>query len=301
MKPAVAIVMNYARGIAGAPTATEAQREAAIRLLGRDRTQLDAELALLGRLLAPQQPARVQAAAVAAVGHFTGDAASRLLIERFRAMTPPRQVQSLDMLLSRPPWQTLLLDAVAKGTVPAGNIDAARRQRLFTSKSAAIRSRAAKLFAQSGSDRAKVLAAYQDVTTLPGDETRGKAVFTKSCAACHRIGTLGNAVGPDLTGMANKTPAYLLTEILDPNRNVDSRYIAYLAATRAGQTFTGVLTAETATSITLRGQDGKEQTILRSDLDELASTGKSLMPEGLEHDLSRQALADVIAFVRTAR
>ena len=61
-----------------------------------------------------------------------------------------------------------------------------------------------------------------------------------------------------------------------------------------------LLTAETATSITLRGQDGKEHTILRSDLDELASTAKSLMPEGLEGDLSRQDLADVIAFVRAA-
>jgi putative membrane-bound dehydrogenase-like protein len=298
MKPAVGIMLDYARATAESSKPAETQRTLAIALLGRDKTQLEAELALVKKLLTPQEPASVQGAAVAAISRLSGDGGPRLLIERYRQLTPTLQTQSLDLLLSRAAWQTLLLDAVAKGTVPAGNIDAARRQLLLTSKSEPIRTGAAKLFAQSVSDRAKVLSAYQDVNTLAGDTGRGKAVFTKSCAACHRIGTIGIAVGPDLTGMANKTPAYLLTEILDPNRNVDSRYISYLAVTRAGQMFTGVLAAETATSVTLRGQDAKEVVVLRSDLDELTSTSKSLMPEGLERDLSRQDLADVIAFVR---
>lgn len=295
LQPATAKLVAHARTIAASSAAPEPERILAIALLGRDKD----DVALLKNLLVPQEPVSVQSAAVTATGNLPGEDGAHLLIGDYRQLTPSLQTQALDVLLSRPAWQTLLLDAVAKGTVPAGNIDAARRQRLLTSKSEPIRARAAKLFAQpSAGDRAKVLAAYQDVTTLPGDALRGKAVFTKSCAACHRVGTLGNAVGPDLTGMANKTPAYLLTEILDPNRNVDSRYIAYLAVTRAGQTYTGVLAAETATSITLRGQDGKDRAILRSDLDELTSTAKSLMPEGLERDLSRQGLADVIAFVR---
>jgi putative heme-binding domain-containing protein len=111
---------------------------------------------------------------------------------------------------------------------------------------------------------------------------------------------VGSAVGPDLASLANKSPAYLLTEILDPNRNVDSRYVEYAAVTRSGRTFAGLLAAETATSITLRGQEGKEQVLLRADLDELQSTGKSLMPEGMEKDLSRQDLADLIAYLGTS-
>jgi putative membrane-bound dehydrogenase-like protein len=299
VRPAVAKMLAAARSTAASSTAPDTERVLAIALLGRDRTDQNSEIALVGTLLSPQQPVAVQAAAVAAAGNFSGDRGAGLLIERFRQLTPSLQAQALDVLLSRPTWQTQLLDAVTKGTVPGSNIDAARRQRLLGSKSELVRSRAVKLFAHpDGGDRAKVLAAHQDVFALTGDPVRGKLVFTKSCVACHRLGTIGNAVGPDLTGMANKTAAYLLTEILDPNRNVDSRYISYLAVTRAGQTLTGVLAAETATSITLRGQDGKELTILRSDLDELVSTGKSLMPEGLERDLSRQDLADVIAFVR---
>jgi putative membrane-bound dehydrogenase-like protein len=298
LRPVVQGMLAHARKVAASPATPEDERILALGLLGQEKAQRDAETTLLRDLLAPQNPTAVQAAAMTAAGKFPGDVGAGLLIERWKQLTPPLQTQALDVLLSREPWQALLLDRVAKGEIPAGNIDAARRQRLLASKSEAIRTRAAQLFAQAGADRQKVLAAYQDVTTSAGDAKRGKAVFVKSCAACHRLGDVGNAVGPDLASLSTKTPAYLLIEILDPNRNVDSRYVGYLAVTRAGRSFTGVLTAETATSITLRGQDGKEQAILRADLDELISTGRSLMPEGLERDLSRQDLADVIAFIR---
>ena len=97
--------------------------------------------------------------------------------------------------------------------------------------------------------------------------------------------------------VANKTPLYLLTEMLDPNRNVDTRYLEYVASTRAGRTVTGVLAAETATSITLRGQEGREEVLPRAELESLQSSGRSLMPEGLEQFLSKQDLADLIAFL----
>src|SRR5262249_6137305 len=138
---------------------------------------------------------------------------------------------------------------------------------------------------------------YRGVADMAGDAARGKAAFGRRCAACHRLEGVGYAVGPDLATLANKSPQYLLTEILDPNRNVDTRYVEDAGVTKRGRTFTGLLAAETATGITLRGQEGKEQVLLRADLDELQGTGKSLMPEGLEKDLSLQELADVIAYL----
>src|SRR5262249_10855509 len=75
-------------------------------------------------------------------------------------------------------------------------------------------------------------------------------------------------------------------------------YVNYVAQTKNGLTLTGVLTSETATSITLTGPDGKPQVILRTDLEELVSTGKSAMPEGLEKDLKPQDVADLIAHLR---
>src|SRR5204863_5574686 len=81
---------------------------------------------------------------------------------------------------------------------------------------------------------------------------------------------------------------------------LDSRYAEYQALTKDERTVAGVLTAETATAVTLRGQQGKDETILRSDLLTLRGTAKSLMPEGLEKDVSKQDMADLFAYLTAA-
>ena len=90
----------------------------------------------------------------------------------------------------------------------------------------------------------------------------------------------------------------MLVAILDPNRAVEARYIAYIAVTKSGVNYTGLLANETGNSVTLVSQDGKKHTILRTELEALSSTDKSAMPEGLEKDLKPQDVADVIAHLR---
>ena len=97
--------------------------------------------------------------------------------------------------------------------------------------------------------------------------------------------------------LTNRDPQWLLTTILDPNREVDARYIGWMAVDNDGRTATGLLVEETSSSIRLREANGKENVILRSDLDELRSTERSIMPEGIERDLSPQDVADVLAYV----
>src|SRR5262249_21969585 len=148
-------------------------------------------------------------------------------------------------------------------------------------------------------DRQKVIEAYQSVLSLKGDPSRGLQIFTKTCASCHQLGRVGHPVGPDLASVGDKSPQALLTAVLDPNRSVEARYINYMAITKNGLNVTGVLASETGNSITLLGPDGKQQIILRTDLEELVSSKKSVMPEGLEKDLQPQELADLFAFIRS--
>jgi hypothetical protein len=63
---------------------------------------------------------------------------------------------------------------------------------------------------------------------------------------------------------------------------------------------TGVLAEEGGNSITLVSPTGEGQVILRANLGELASTGKSAMPEGLEKELTPQDAADLIAHLRSS-
>jgi putative membrane-bound dehydrogenase-like protein len=291
-------MLDQAHATAADATAAEADRLAAVAVLGRDPAGRARDVDLLGGLLVPQNSADLQAAAVAALARGADEQAARMLLAGWKSYTPALKSQVLDVLLGRDAWQRQLLAAVEKNEVAAAHLDAHRRQRLLAHRDEAVRARAEKVFAGAvAKDRRQVLEDYRGVADMAGDRSRGKAVFAKRCATCHRLEDVGTAVGPDLASLANKSPQYLLTEILDPNRNVDTRYVEYAAVTRAGRTFTGLLAAETTTSITLRGPEGKEQVLLRRDLDELQGTGKSLMPEGLEKDLSRQDLADVILYL----
>src|SRR5262249_23203192 len=133
---------------------------------------------------------------------------------------------------------------------------------------------------------------------LKGDVEKGRAIFQKSCATCHRLDNTGIEVGPDLrAAVRDKTPEQVLISILDPSREVDKRYTVYLVETKSGRQISGIMAVESATSLTLRRAEKADDTILRSQIETITDTGKSLMPDGLEKDLSQQDIADVIAYL----
>src|SRR5262249_23917957 len=111
------------------------------------------------------------------------------------------------------------------------------------------------------------------------------------------IEKLGYVVGPDLAALTDKSPASLLKAIVDPNATVDRRYSAYVAETTEGQVFTGIMAAESVSNIVLRTQEGKDKSILRDELAQLQSTGKSLMPEGLVREIPPSSMQDLLAFL----
>ena len=112
-----------------------------------------------------------------------------------------------------------------------------------------LKSRIKKLLdAQRPADRVEVLAKYRSVLTLDADALRGRTVFAKNCATCHKIGDVGVNVAPDISDSRTKTPQYLLTNILDPNLAIDSNYFSYTIVDTQGRVHTGIISAETATS-----------------------------------------------------
>jgi putative membrane-bound dehydrogenase-like protein len=299
--------VDHLAGIFAAARATVADGHAAkedqllaIRLLGRGLDHRREDVAVLAGLLVPQTPVDLQNAAIAALGRLREPKVSELLLRGWAGYGPAQRDQVLDVLLRRDEWVKAILDAIDARQMSAAEISAPRRQRLLQHKDQALRERAARLFAGAvNADRQKVLDAYQEVLGAQGDPQRGAQVFGKNCATCHQLNGVGHAVGPDLASLGDKSPQGLLIAILDPNRAVEARYVSYTAATKAGLTYTGVLGSETGNSITIVSQDGKQQVILRTELEELSSTGKSLMPEGLEKEVKPQDMADVIAYVRS--
>ncbi|HKB02153.1 MAG TPA: PVC-type heme-binding CxxCH protein, partial [Gemmataceae bacterium] len=289
----------HARKVAADQKAPLADRLTAIRLVGRGPADTGAGRALLTELLGPHSAGDVQAAAVAALARSDAIDTPAVLLRLWKGYSPGVRTAVLSALLGRDTWVPAVLDALEKKQILSAEVDAAARQRLLAHASPAVRERAGKLLAGGiDADREKVIAAYRPALTKAGDRERGKQIFTKACAACHKVGDVGKGLGPDLTALTDKSPEYLLTNVLDPNRAVEARYVAYTAQTADGRSLVGFLSAETATSITLVATDGKETTILRADLESLVGSGKSVMPEGLEKDVSVEQMADLLTFLR---
>ena len=109
---------------------------------------------------------------------------------------------------------------------------------------------------------------------------------------------MGVAVGPALAGEAKQPEETLLISILAPNAQITGGYTTYTLLTTGGQVFTGLLTADTASSVTLKQQEGKTQTVLRKEIESLVASPVSLMPESLGKALSPQDVADILAWLR---
>ncbi len=276
------------------------ERSMALQLLAH--ADLETASRHLPQFLSPQTPQPLQRAAVAALAEQASDEVAATLLAGWRTFSPQVRRDVIDAMMSRPARIHALLGGVAAGKVQPGDLERDKKQLLLNHTDKAVRAQSRKLFgSEVNSDRAKVVADHQNVLDLEGDVTRGRAVFSKKCSVCHQVGELGHQVAPNLTSAQNKSEADLLIAILDPNREAQPNYNVYNVVTLQGRILNGIIAAESTNSITLRRAEGKQDVILRSNIDELIATGISLMPEGLEKDLSRQDLADVIKFVKSIK
>src|SRR5690606_30082086 len=185
--------------------------------------------------------------------------------------------------------------------VSVHEIDAVTRQRLRDQSESELRRRIATLLDEPNrADGAALVAEYLEKVPADGDIPSGAALFRTHCATCHRLEDVGFGVGPSLKSLTSRSREALITAILDPNQAVEPKYTNYLVVTADGLSFSGIVASESGNSITLLGPEAKQEVILRSDLEIMQSTGKSLMPEGLERELDPQRMADLLAYIQRA-
>jgi putative membrane-bound dehydrogenase-like protein len=274
-------------------------RRQAVELLGLATFQESRET--LSELLDVKQPAAVQIAAVRALAGYADADVGNLLLDGWAAFAPDVRAAVTSAMLDRPQRTRQLLESALAEELSLSHLDTTQRSLLVEHPNADVRSLAAKLFANAVSSRGEVIAAYSKIPETDADSRRGEPVFRRECMTCHKIGDIGSAVGPDLTSSTNRDRDALLMHVLDPNRNVPPNYENYVCIDTDGRVTSGILTAQTATSITLLRQQSEITTILRANIDELTSTGKSLMPEGFEQNITREEMADLLAFLQSSQ
>jgi putative heme-binding domain-containing protein len=138
-----------------------------------------------------------------------------------------------------------------------------------------------------------------------GDVRRGQAVFNSAkaaCIQCHRLGYQGGDVGPELTSIGTVRSADdLLEAIVEPSASLVRSYEPISVTTRDGEERLGILRRDDARGVTLITGPGSTLQIDRADITAMTPSTVSLMPAGLDEQITRQELADLIEFLKNTR
>ncbi|WP_146679789.1 PVC-type heme-binding CxxCH protein [Pirellula sp. SH-Sr6A] len=218
-----------------------------------------------------------------------------------KKLSPQVASAALTLLLSRAETTRELLDSIADGKVQFLDLQLDQRQALMNHPMRELANYAKELMAKQGAlvstNRQSLVDDWKPVTEMSGDIQNGIAMYRKHCALCHKHGEIGVAIGPNLTGMAVHPKDEILMNILDPSRSVENNFRNYQILTVDGTVLTGMLAGESANSLRLINSQGKEEQVLREDIEELNASTKSLMPEGFESQMTKQEMADLLSFL----
>jgi hypothetical protein len=251
-----------------------------------------------------QMSPRTAEGLIAALGESRAENLAEVILEAAGTWTPAVRESAIRLLLSRPAWTKGLIIALENQRVRMSDLALDQRQALARHPDREVRDAATALMEAGGglpnADRVAVIERYHEAVTGRGDIERGRALFKEHCSKCHRHGEMGVEIGPELTGMAVHPKEELLVHILDPSRSVEGNFRSYSVLTVEGRVLTGMLAGESRTTIELVDTQGKRETLPRADIDQLAASDKSVMPEGFENQISVSQMTDLLEFL-TAR
>jgi putative heme-binding domain-containing protein len=225
------------------------------------------------------------------------------VIEKYRSFDAAEKREAIQTLSSRRRYGRLLTDALARNVIPRSDVPpyAARQLRRvvgtpFTDVWGPVEQVA-------GEERAfaRYRGLLNEATLARADADSGKAVYQRTCGACHMLNGEGGAIGPDLTGSNRTNVEYLLFNVLNPNGEVQDAYKAVVITTRDGRTFSGTLSGETDRQVTLRVVDRDVVVINKADIQSRETTNVSMMPMGLFDALTDREVIDLVGYLRTVR
>ena len=195
-----------------------------------------------------------------------------------------------------------LLEAIQAGRFAAADLDRQTAAALWAFPESSVAGRAAEVLgAPPPADRESLVVAYRASLPAKGSVEAGRTIFKQQCVGCLRVEGDGRETGPALAAAQARGPEAMLLAILDPNRQVLPAYHAHAAIDSNGRVVTGVVTAQSGGSVTLRTADGVDVTLSRDDLETFTNTKRSLMPEGFEKTIDGRGMADLLAYLMQAK
>jgi putative heme-binding domain-containing protein len=256
-------------------------------------------------LLKSDGPRDVQIAALAALKSFDSAQVTSVVLGRLPQWRGEVGARAGDLLLSRQASAAVLLQAIDAGTIPVAMVtsEQVRQVSLYGDRrlDGLVRKHWGNMQQSSELKLAEIRRLNNDLNAAAGDAAAGKVLFQNTCAVCHHLYDFGADVGPDLTHANRKDRDFLLLSIVDPSATIRSEYLSYIIHTTDGQVLTGLIGAQTPSSITLKGPANQRTTIERAKIKDMQESPVSLMPEGLLSQLKPQQVRDLFAYLQGDR
>jgi putative membrane-bound dehydrogenase-like protein len=278
------------------------QQRSAITILAHSKSDSSKSLAL--ELLSSADGALLKTAIATCSVHDTPEFTNWLL-ERFPSALPEIRQDVFNAIRNNPKRLERMVEQWESGSLSTRILDASQIQNLSGIRDIAMAARLAKVLSGAiNANRQKVVEEYSKKLSsfeVDPNNNNGKAIFAKNCSACHKLDGVGAYVGPDISDSREQSYEKLLISVLDPNRSIDANYFRYMVRTDQGIVVEGLLKDSSSYTVTLQSQNGTLTTINRSEIDELKSSGTSLMPEGIESQISAAEMAELLWYLKNWR
>lgn len=255
---------------------------------------------LLGELL--NDPI-VRVAALRGLAAHNDDATPATILSYYAQFDAEAKREAVSVLTSRGRYALALIDAIDKLMIPRSDVSAFHVQQLQNLNDAQVDQWLQATWGavrQTPADRTALIQEYKSRLTpdvlASADRSRGRAVFERTCAACHTLFGSGGRIGPELTGSQRDNLDYVLTNVLDPSAMVAKDYQMTLVMTEDGRAINGIVTFEDDNSLTM--QTATESLVVpKTEIESRDVLSTSMMPDGLLTSLDDDDVRDLIAYL----
>jgi putative heme-binding domain-containing protein len=248
----------------------------------------------------------LRTAALTALQQYDDPAIAAAVLRLYGRLTEEARDVARTLLVSRKAWALALLEAVDRGQVDKAAVPAEAVRRLTAHRDGRIARLVAKHWgsvegATTAEMRREIARLEGVLRDGSGSPYPGKQLFKNTCARCHTLFAQGGQVGPDLTAFRRDDFANMLLHVVNPSAEIREGYETYQVETKDGRLVVGLLVDRDNQVVVLRGADGQTVTVRQDQVEEMAATKRSLMPEGLLKGLSDQQVRDLFAYLRSTQ
>ncbi|MBI3851189.1 MAG: c-type cytochrome [Verrucomicrobia bacterium] len=291
-----------ALAIVADPKASGHDRAGLIEMLGQSG-HADC-VPMLENLLSGSESKTIRSAALAALQRFNDPQIPEKVLELYPQLPSDLRQGARGLLCSRPTWALAFLNAVEAGRVAAKDVPVDQVRQIALHRDARLNQLVEKLWGKiqpesEGVKRARVGGIISILGQAKGDPVKGRELFLKTCAVCHKLFGEGNNIGPELTGADRKNRDFLLTNIVDPSAYIRAEFVSYNVEMKDGRALNGLMAESTPTTVTLLDANNQRTVLNRAEIKELKASSVSLMPEGLLDTLEPQQIRDLISYVQS--